>query len=65
MAEKFRLETQAARSAEQQARISEQEAKAVINKLTQSAAGCDDTALVEMRKQLASAQGEAEKVGNR
>ena len=62
MAEKFRLETQAARSAEQQARISEQEAKALINKLKQSATGEE---LVEMRKQLADAQGEAEKVGRR
>lgn len=62
-AEKFRLEAQAARASEQKARIAEQEAKAMITKLRQSAATVevDDGALTEMRKQLASAQGEAEK----
>lgn len=61
-AEKFRLEAQAARASEQKARIAEQEARALIAKLRQSAAvEVDDGALTEMRKQLASAQGEAEK----
>mmetsp|Transcript_66777 Transcript_66777/g.118182 ORF Transcript_66777/g.118182 Transcript_66777/m.118182 type:complete len:850 (+) Transcript_66777:42-2591(+) len=64
LAEKWRLEAQAARSSEQEARVAEQEVKAAILKLQKGGAGISDVEVAasaeQWRKELSAAQAQTE-----